>query len=238
MRKCFTWKKPGTVHSAWRIQDPGPVQGQMEVLLLTHLSSFFGAMCCLSQSVENFFKLQREWSKAKVFWRLDVIRESFLNGNTMLSCLVTVLLVFHEILDALSNSTLRWFNWASVTVIYQILVSGISLQLYLSSALLDCIHFWSELRPSLPFLLCLISAFISCFSHPTLPLCGSRWLNLYPSHNLAFILLYLVQLTMVIMSVWQSEILSRVSPFLFGAESFLSCRNIHVYTRNVFLSAG
>lgn len=137
MRKCFTWKKPGTVHSAWRIQDPGPVQGQMEVLLLTHLSSFFGAMCCLSQSVENFFKLQREWSKAKVFWRLDVIWESFLNGNTMLSCLVTVLLVFHEILDALSNSTLRWFNWASVTVNYQILVSGISLQLYLSSALLD-----------------------------------------------------------------------------------------------------
>lgn len=28
--------------------------------------------------------------------------------------------------------------------------------------------------------------------------------------------------------------LSRVSPFLFGAESFLSCRNLHVYTTNVF----
>lgn len=161
MRKCFTWKKPGTVHSAWRIQDPGPVQGQMEVLLLTHFSSFFGAMCCLSQSVENFFKPQREWSKAKVFWRLDVIWESFLNGNTMLSCLVTVLLVFHEILDALSNSTLRWFNWASVTVNYQILVSGISLQLYLSSACLTlfisgqswgllCLFFYVLFLPSFP----------------------------------------------------------------------------------------
>lgn len=205
MMKCFTWKKPGAVHTLGRIQDPGSVRGQMEFLLHISAEFLFGALCCLSQSVGNFFKLQRTWSKAKVFWRLDVIWESFLNGNTMLSYLITVVLVLHEILDALSNSTLRWFNWASVTVNCQILVASISLQLIsvLNFAWFS-IHFWSELRPSLPFFYVLFLP-SSPASHPTLPLCRSRWLHFYPSLNLPFILLFLVHLTMVITSVWQSE---------------------------------
>lgn len=100
------------------------------------------------------------------------------------------------------------------------------------------IHFWSELRLSLPFF-CVLFLPSSPASCPILPLFRSRWLNFYLSFNLTCILPLPVLLTVVITSVQQSKMsLSRVSPFLFGVESFLSCRNLHVYTTNVFLSAG
>lgn len=126
----------------------------------------FGALCCLSQSVRDLDKLRRTWSEAKVFWWLDVIWESFLNDNTMLSYLVSVILVLYEILDTLSNSTLRWFNWASVTINYQVLVSSISLQLYhiCSQLCLILYSFLVRVEAFFAFLLYLISAFISCFS--------------------------------------------------------------------------
>lgn len=96
----------------------------------------------------------------------DVIWESFLNDNTMLSYLVSVILVLYEILDTLSNSTLRWFNWASITINYQVLVSSISLQLYhiCSQLCLILYSFLVRVEAFFAFLLYLISAFISCFS--------------------------------------------------------------------------
>lgn len=64
-----------------------------------------GALRCLSQSVRDFDKLERMSSEAKVFWWLDAFGGSFMN-DIMLSYLVTVMLVLHEIADALSNSIL------------------------------------------------------------------------------------------------------------------------------------
>lgn len=141
-------------------------------------------------------------------------------------------------MDALSNSTLSWFNWASVPIHYLILVSSISLQLYHVCSLgspFTSGQSWGLLCPS--------SMSYFCFHLLLLTqLCTirSRWLNFYPSFMAAFfLLLFAVLLTTVIASVWQSEMsLSRISPFLCGAGSCLSCRILHVYTRNVFLSAG
>lgn len=129
--------------------------------------------------------------------------------------------------------------WASVNYhlpnsSFKHLTAGISLSV-LNFAWFS-IHFWSELRPSLPFF-CVLFLPLSPPSCPALLLFRNRWLNFILP--LTFIIQFSVLLTMGITSVWQSTMsLSRVSTFLFVAESFLSCRNLHVCTRNVFLSAG
>lgn len=72
--------------------------------------------------------------------------------------------------------------------------------------------------------------------HPTLPLFQSRWLNFYSSFSLTFfLLLFSVLFAVLVTWVWQSKMSwSGVNPFLFGAESYLSCRNLHVYIQEMY----